>query len=144
MGNSRNSIEEAQGRVVAFVRPMRDGRGIDFHVPFGTGFFINADGYLATNAHVVRAAEQYSNQGIPVGLKYPARFAGGAFSNLPLANAVVLASDEAVSVDDRADVAIIRTGGRLQKEPNFFKLNLQAVRVGTQIAFTGYPLEAIS
>jgi S1-C subfamily serine protease len=135
------AIRQAQGCVVAFVTTVVDGRGIDMYVPFGTGFFLNAEGFLATNAHVVDAATKYRASGSPVSLRISTRVAGQPFKGVRLhPKAWVLTGVEEVAVDKRSDVAIVRATGVLQTIPRFLSLLNEDAEPGTKIAFTGFAL----
>ena len=57
-------VDHAQHSVAAIVRQTPQGIGM----PIGSSFFVNQDGYLVTNAHVIREAEAIKSQGVPVAL----------------------------------------------------------------------------
>ncbi len=122
--------DHAQHAVVAIVQ----GTNLGVGTPIGSGFFINEDGYVVTNAHVYREAERLKSEGSPVGLYVPAFVPGtNRIGGMDAADL------ELVAIDDGYDVAILKAS-KLRRKPNFFKLSVTAVPVGSELAFTGYPL----
>ncbi|WP_224569641.1 trypsin-like peptidase domain-containing protein [Mesorhizobium sp. ES1-4] len=83
----------------------------------GTGFFVSSEGYVITNAHVVRNCSTLS---------------AAAFA-VPQANAELVAKDTA------NDLALLKIAG---KAPTYAPLR-SGVRVGEDIAAFGYPLHGL-
>jgi S1-C subfamily serine protease len=82
----------------------------------GTGFFINAEGYVLTNAHVV---DECSRIELP-----------GAAESSPV---------RVIAKDKTNDLALVKTGVTPQK----FALLRTGVRLGEQVAAFGYPLMGV-
>jgi S1-C subfamily serine protease len=82
----------------------------------GTGFFINAEGYVLTNAHVV---DECSRIELP-----------GATESSPV---------RVIAKDKTNDLALLKTGVTAQK----FALLRTGVRLGEQVEAFGYPLMGV-
>ena len=101
--------QSPQRCTAAVVVPARDPRGIDFERPLGTAFLVNSEGFVATNAHVARAAEQCRNNVSFIRLMYPSRFFSKRFQGAPLDASVILSTAAIVAVDESLDVALLQT-----------------------------------
>ncbi len=105
----------------------------------GTGFFVNEEGYILTNAHVVDEAERCLGRGR--GTKVMARLAAPGKTT---ANAV---SCDPVGIDRGHDVAVLKIERPLNAGPPgealpFLRLNLSEVANGAAVTVAGYPLFA--
>jgi len=105
----------------------------------GTGFFVNEQGYILTNAHVVDDAERCLGRGR--GTKMMARLAAPGKTT---ANAV---SCDPVGVDRAHDVAVLKIERPLNASPPgeplpFLRLSLSEVTNGAAVTVAGYPLFA--
>jgi serine protease Do len=98
-----------------------------------TGFLINDEGYILTNAHVVEDA-RHCLAGAP-GTKIVAKLAR------PGARAATAVSCDLVGLDDVRDLAVLRTERPLPTEGqlSFVQLNPGEVAEGTSVAVTGHP-----
>jgi len=98
-----------------------------------TGFFVNADGYILTNAHVVNDARRCLASS--AGAKILAKFSG---NNSGTAQAVAC---DIVAMDEDHDLAILKTELPLPPEMRgaFLRLDTRPVPDGTCVAVTGHP-----
>jgi serine protease Do len=98
-----------------------------------TGFVVNEEGYILTNAHVVDDARRClaSSPAAKIVAKY-----GAAAS--PSAEAV---SCDVVAVDEEHDLAILKPERPTASQPlhTFLRLDPQPVSIGTPVAVTGHP-----
>jgi serine protease Do len=98
-----------------------------------TGFLVNEEGYILTNAHVVEDARRCL-AGSP-GTKIMAKLAR------PGARTATAVSCDLVGLDDVRDLAVLRTERPLPAEgpPSFVRLNPAEVAEGASVAVTGHP-----
>jgi len=125
-----NVAAHAQQSVAAIVA----GTEIGIGAPIGTAFFINDEAYLATNAHVIREAERWKGQGVPVALYVPTFLP--ETSRIRGMEALEIG---VLAIDDDYDVAVLRADN-LRRTPGFLPLCVTKVPPGTELACTGYPL----
>ncbi len=124
------TVDHAQHSVASIIR--EGERGIATAI--GTAFFINEEGYLVTNAHVIREALALRSQGTGVGLYFPVYVPG-----TNRIGGMDAPGFRIVAVDDDYDVAVLKTED-LRRKPGFFKLSVTGVPPGTELAYTGFPL----
>jgi len=98
-----------------------------------TGFLVNEEGYILTNAHVVEDARRCL-AGSP-GTKIMAKLAR------PGARTATAVSCDLVGLDDVRDLAVLKPERPLPAEgqPSFVQLNPAEVAEGTSVAVTGHP-----
>jgi serine protease Do len=100
-----------------------------------TGFLINEEGYLITNAHVVEAAHRCLEKA--PGAKILAKLAVNDARTAPAVPC------EVIGMDVPNDLALLRTERPLQASsgggPSYALLDARAVAVGTEVNVTGYP-----
>jgi len=98
-----------------------------------TGFLVNEEGYILTNAHVIEDA-RHCLAGTP-GTKIVAKLARSG------ARTATAVSCDVVGLDDVRDLAVLRTERPLPAEgqPSFVRLNPAEVAKGTSVAVTGHP-----
>jgi hypothetical protein len=115
----------------------------------GSCFFINDEGYLITNAHVLHDAEKRGQNGYTPEIVWPFFDSGKGPRPLPLTDGRLAiigwtpSTLERIEVDDNADVALLKTKIREKGSavnPHFFKLRFKSVSPGFEVAITGYPL----
>ena len=124
-------INEVHHSIVSFVEAGEFGIG----QPFGSGFFINPDHYIVTNAHVIREAESRKAENKLVGM-YVLSFVPGT-ERISGMNTM---GYEIIEIDDEHDVAVLR-GTNIDYSPHsFLRLSVTSVPVGTELALTGFPL----
>ena len=98
-----------------------------------TGFLVNDEGYILTNAHVVEDARRCL--AASPGAKILAKFGPGD------GRTVEAVACDVVAVDDDHDLALLKTESPLPDAQNrtFLSLNPDSVSVGTRVTITGYP-----
>jgi serine protease Do len=97
-----------------------------------TGFVVNEEGYLLTNAHVVADARRCL--AASPGTKIMAKLAR------PGTRAATAVSCDVVAVDDLHDLALLKTERALEGEgPAYARLDPVEVAEGTPVAVTGHP-----
>jgi serine protease Do len=98
-----------------------------------TGFVVNEEGYILTNAHVVDDARRClaSSPGAKIVAKY-----GAAASR-----SVQAVSCDVVALDEEHDLAILKPERPATSQPlhTFLRLNPQPVSAGTSVTVTGHP-----
>ena len=98
-----------------------------------TGFVVNEEGYILTNAHVVDDARRClaSSPGAKIVAKY-----GAAASS-----SVQAVSCDVVALDEEHDLAILKPERPVASQPphTFFRLDPQPVSDGTLVTVTGHP-----
>jgi S1-C subfamily serine protease len=82
-------------------------RGNRTPVAVGTAFVVNPLGYLATNAHVVRAGVTEELGLGYVFLTYPAKYSDERFQRMPSSVAWITLAARVVEIDDRSDTALL-------------------------------------
>ena len=128
----RGPVERAVVQLLA-VGPGADGKNCKISA---TGFFVNAEGHLLTNAHVVDDARRClatSAEG-----KILAKLAS------PAGRAAPAVSCEVVGVDEVHDLAVLKTARRQAEVPGaadapFARLDAEGAQPGTPVMLTGYP-----
>ena len=97
-----------------------------------TGFLVNEDGYILTNAHVVEDARRCLAGSS--GAKIVAKFAA------PSARSATAVSCDVMAMDELHDLAFLRTERTLSPDAarNFAVLDARDVAVGTAVAVTGH------
>lgn len=105
----------------------------------GTGFFVNEEGYILTNAHVVDEAERCLKTG--AGVKIVVRLSA------PGRKAARAVSCDRVGVDEVHDLAVLKTEQSLNADSAgealpFVRLDLSEVKNGAAVTVSGYPLFA--
>jgi S1-C subfamily serine protease len=100
-----------------------------------TGFLVNEEGYLVTNAHVVEDAQRCL--GRSPGAKILAKLA------TPGAKTAPAASCDVVGLDEVHDLAVLKTERPLRADPSaapaYAWLDPGAVAVGTPLVVSGHP-----
>jgi serine protease Do len=100
-----------------------------------TGFLVNEEGYLVTNAHVVEDAQRCL--GRSPGAKILAKLAP------PGAKTAPAASCDVVGLDERHDLAVLKAERPLRAEasaaPAYTWLDAGAVAVGSPVVVSGHP-----
>jgi serine protease Do len=97
-----------------------------------TGFLVNEDGYLLTNAHVI--ADARGCLAASPGTKIMAKLAR------PGARAAPAVSCDVVGLDDLHDLALLKTERALEGErPAYARLDPAEIAEGTAVAVTGHP-----
>src|SRR5271163_5046074 len=140
-------IDEAQHSICQIIAvrhpPFPEGEAV------GSCFFINDEGYLITNAHVLHAVENMAQNGYTPEVVWPLFDSGKGPRPLPLTDGRLAiigwtpSTLERIDVDENADVALLRTKVREKGSavnPHFLKLRFKPVSPGFQVAVTGYPL----
>jgi len=98
-----------------------------------TGFLVNAEGYVLTNAHVVEDARRClaASPGTKIMAKLPRA----------KLRAVPAVSCDVIGLDDLHDLAVLKTERPLAAEerPGFLRLDPAEVAEGTPVAVTGHP-----
>lgn len=103
----------------------------------GTGFLINAEGYIVTSAHVVEEARRCLERS--PGAKIMARL------QAPGETEAAAISCDVVAVDDLHDLAVVRPERPVRAEPrapspSFLTLDPTPLADGAPVATTGHPL----
>ena len=98
-----------------------------------TGFLVNEDGYILTNAHVVDDARRCLAASLRG--KIVAKY------GQPISRAAQVVSCDVVAVDEDHDLAILKTEKPLPSEAgeSSLALSTSAVPDGTRVAVTGHP-----
>jgi serine protease Do len=97
-----------------------------------TGFLVNEDGYILTNAHVIADARRCL--AASPGTKIMAKLAR------PGARAAPAVSCDVVALDDLHDLALLKTERALEgKRPAYARLDPAEIAEGTAVAVTGHP-----
>lgn len=112
--NFKAMIKTAQDSVVLVINYDKDGR----EAATATGFFINANGHIATNVHAVETAEE-------VGIKTK----DGKYYKLK----------KVVNSDEVSDLFIFTVEG-LNSSPKFLKLSAKKLETGDSVTVIGNPL----
>ena len=101
----------------------------------GTGFLIDEEGYLITNAHVVENAKRCLERA--PGAKILAKLTISDMRTAPAVPCDVVALDEPNDLALlKAERPLVRTPG---ERPPYAPLDARAVAVGTAVGVTGYP-----
>ena len=115
----------------------------------GSCFFINDEGYLITNAHVLHEVEKMAQNGYTPQVVWPFFDSGKGPRPLTLTDGRLAiigwtpSTLERIDVDENADVALLRTKVREKGSavnPHCLKLRFKPVSPGFEVAVTGYPL----
>lgn len=105
----------------------------------GTGFFVNAEGYIVTNAHVFHETERCLERGM--GTKIMARL------SIPVASPAKAVSCDLIGLDEVHDLAVIKTerppvADLPGEEGAFLGLEASEIIEGAILMVTGHPLFA--
>jgi len=109
------------------------GAGDKKHECAASGFLINDDGYILTNAHVVEDARRCLASS--PGAKVLAKFGPGD------GRTVEAAACDVVAMDEDHDIALLKTESPLPDAQigTFLNLSPDSVSVGTRVTVTGHP-----
>jgi S1-C subfamily serine protease len=132
----RDFLETDAGRAVVQLVAIGPGAAAKNLNCSSTGFFINEEGYLLTNAHVVEEAQRCL-AGAPEGrilVRFPA----------PDSSAAVAVSCEIVSVDEAHDLALLKATRRHPQGVPYYSAPLvpEGIEENARLTVTGHPSAA--
>jgi len=131
--STARGADDALSKAIVQLLAVGPGAGEKKEECAATGFLVNEDGYILTNAHVVDDARRClaASPGGKIVAKY----------GRPTSRAAQAVSCDVVAVDEDHDLAILKTEAPLPSEAGESSLALSASAVpdGTRVAVTGHP-----